>query len=86
MTDKLMKRIKPIIPDRVVTPQCRVAFDHSVYGKHYLEHRASRCNKLGWAVDQCCKPSSYEIDGKFYCTQHAGQIALKILLERDDNA
>lgn len=33
-------------------------------------------------TDKQCKWSSrFEIDGHFYCTKHAGQIALRMMLE-----
>lgn len=76
-----MKRIKPLIPEPVVTPQCCVAFDETKWADHYLKRRAARCDAFGWNPALCTKPSSYEIEGKFYCTQHAGQIALKMMTE-----
>lgn len=76
-----MKRIKPIKPKPVQTPQCCVDFDPSCYGPGYNERRAEKCERLGWDVNKCGKPSTYEINGKFYCTQHAGQLALRMLME-----
>jgi hypothetical protein len=76
-----MKRLKPIRHAPVETPQCSVSFDESVYGKSYLKRREQRCIDKGWDVEKCNKPSSYELDGKFYCTQHAGQVALRMLTE-----
>lgn len=76
-----MKRIKPLIPEPVVTPQCCVKFDEGNFAKHYLERRRDQCLTRGWDSARCCKPSSYEINGNFYCTQHAGKLALKMMTE-----
>lgn len=43
-------------------------------------------NRLGLPVDQCSNPSYFTIDGKPYCTNHAGQIALKHLAGEDEPA
>lgn len=78
---KRLARVKPIRPAPVVTPQCCVSFDGKMFQKHYLERRSKRCAAMGWNPAKCTKPSSYKIDGNHYCTQHAGQLAIKILLE-----
>jgi hypothetical protein len=74
-----MKRIKPLIPERVVTPQCSVPFDPARFQEHYLKRRQARGKSSGYVVERCTRPSSYVIDGKHYCTMHAGQVALRLL-------
>jgi len=78
-----MRRLKPLRPVPVVTPQCSRKFESTGYAPHYLKRRQTRCDELGWDINCCGKPSSYEIDGELLCTQHAGQKALKILAEQE---
>ena len=40
----------------------------------------SRYRKAGFDANYCFLDAHVEIDGKVYCTKHAGQIALAILL------
>ena len=79
-----VKRIKPLVPKPVTTPQCCVKFDPKQFQAHYLRRREERCAEHGLKIDQCTRPSSFRIDGKNYCTMHAGQVALRILTEEQD--
>jgi len=62
-------------------PRCEIVFDenHIDYEwrkEYYTVSRPDRC------VDpwqQCFRPASYHINGKYYCTQHAGKIILDAL-------
>ena len=76
----MIKRIKPLKPDPVVTPQCEAPFDQTPFTPEYIKRRTERCDNNGWSLTQCGRPSTYEIEGKCLCTQHAGTLALKVLL------
>jgi hypothetical protein len=82
----VMKRLKQKLIKPVVTPQCCVPFDESGCNEEYLNRRRQQYVKPGmeWKSNQCGKPSSYEIRGKFYCATHAGHVALDILMESED--
>lgn len=81
-----MKRLKPLKPEPVRTPQCEAPFDTTNgWSKEYLARRAEKCEGLGWDINRCGRPSTYEIEGECLCTQHAGLKAIKILLERDES-
>ena len=72
-----MRQIKPkaIKPKIEKSPQCCVVVEQSPSTEWRIErYRRTRpqYNPL------CCQqPSTYEIDGKPYCTSHAGKIALE---------
>ena len=79
-----MKRLKPLKPKPVRTPQCEAPFDTTNgWSEAYLKHRAKKCDEKGWDINRCGRPSTYEIEGECLCTQHAGLKAIKILLEKD---
>jgi hypothetical protein len=75
------ERLRPRPPHRVDTGQCCVPMvDSKAWATHYLERRRRRAAALGWNYEQCTRGASVEIDGKLYCGQHGGQMALAILL------
>ena len=84
-----VQRIKPLRIVQVTTPQCCVKvtdFTPQRWGKEYLKRRAAKCEAKGYDPEHCQQQSSYLIDGKNYCTKHAGQIALHILTEPNPSA
>lgn len=62
-------------------PQCDHSHDEAALNDHYRQYRRKRMSKLNPTFDptRCGRKASYEIDGKFYCSTHAGQEALRIL-------
>lgn len=76
-----MKRLKPLKPKPVQTPQCEAPFDTNGWSQNYLKYRAKKCHEKGWDTNRCGRPSTYQIEGECLCTQHAGLKAIKILLE-----
>lgn len=77
----MIKRVKPLKPKPIETPQCCVSFDTKPFNQYYLKRRKERCKELGYEWNCCTRPSSYEISEKFYCTMHAGKVALAMLLK-----
>ena len=78
----IVQRIKPLRVQPVTTPQCCVKvtdFTPQQWNKEYLKRRTKKCEDKGYDPKCCQQQASYEIDGKHYCTKHAGQIALNIL-------
>lgn len=64
------QQLRPIVPLRPATPRCE----------------ATRVNRYfndpkGKPLPQCEHSSSYLIDGKHYCKRHAGDVALRKLVE-----
>lgn len=49
----------------------------------YVKRRRKKAEDKGFRSDLCQQQSSYEIDGRCYCTKHAGQMALEILVKGD---
>lgn len=49
----------------------------------YSEYRKRKAARTGRALDNCQKSARYSIDGRHLCSQHAGRIALEILMRRD---
>jgi hypothetical protein len=74
----MIASVKPqvIKPARVVTPQCCVEVDPPT---HCTSYRLDRYKRLRPHFDphRCQHESTVEIDGKHYCTAHAGKIALE---------
>lgn len=68
---------EPVAPHQC---ECR-SMEWKGYNSWYIEKRRKDIERKGWNEDQCNRVASYVIDGKQYCQQHAGGIALKILLE-----
>lgn len=42
--------------------------------------RQSKNLRLGFRINQCPTPATHLMDGKTYCTHHAGQLALDELM------
>lgn len=82
-----MKRLRPLRETPEPCPQCEAPFDSSQYLQRYREYRERRIIKLhpNWNVNQCGRSASYEINGKFLCSNHAGQEAIKTLLENQND-
>mgnify|MGYP003650392576 CR=1 FL=1 len=81
-TTRRIVNIKPKV-DPPTTPQCCRQVDLSPYYEHYIVRRKRRCEKLGYDPTLCTRQSSYTIDGEHLCTEHARQIALKILIQEE---
>lgn len=79
-----VERIKPRSAEKVKTPQCCVKtkdFTPYQWVSSYVEQRKEKANLLGFQSDQCLSQASFLIDGQYYCTKHAGGVALSILLK-----
>ena len=63
------------------TAQCSVVLD-TKFQEHYVKTRAKKLEERGFDPLCCSHFSSFQIDGKNYCTKHASSIALHILLEQ----
>lgn len=81
MTIKRLKELRSQ-PERTVTPQCCVKIEETEYLKRE-KWRQNRYMKLRPHFDPelCQRESTVNIDGKYYCHPHAGQLALKWWLE-----
>lgn len=80
------KRVKPVRvkPEPVRTPQCCVKVDPPQHNKDWRRVKPvrARYEKLRPHFDpgRCQLESTVAIDGKYYCTGHAGKIALGLWL------
>lgn len=76
--------VKPqvIKPARVVTPQCCVEVDPPTHAQMWRRDRYKKLRPQ-FDPDRCQHESTVEIDGKHYCTAHAGRIALDRWLKGD---
>lgn len=79
-------RIRSLVPSPPHTenlPQCSAyTGDKSAWNHLSWRQRVERCMKKGSDPRLCTKGAGIEIDGKPYCRQHAGAIAIDILLGR----
>lgn len=68
-----------IKPERIITPQCSTVIPAN---SHFEAWRKDRYKKLRPDMDpeRCQRESTVKIDGKPYCSNHAGKIALKLWL------
>lgn len=75
-------RLRPLNEAQAPSPQCEAPFDETTYQKQYQDRRKRRIIQLhpDWDVNCCGRSAAYEINGKFLCSTHAGQDAIKILL------
>lgn len=66
------------------TGQCCHPHDEVSLNEHYRKHRRERMAKLNPSFDPtlCGRKAAYELDGKQYCSIHAGQRALEILIDK----
>lgn len=79
-----VRRIKPAV-ERVVTPQCCVEiYRNPAVPNVYWKHRKRMDEPKGFDSNLCARSSAWVIDGKHYCGLHAGQVALSILIQRDE--
>lgn len=63
-------------------PQCCVTVAAPVRNPDWRkEYYAGKPNDY----TKCQRPATIELDGKFYCRPHAGWVALRILLEEEEN-
>jgi len=68
-------------PPRHNLPQCSAPVEF--YGhplKIYAKRRAKRCKENGDDPKCCSKRATVEIDGKAYCNQHGGPVAIGKLM------
>lgn len=54
--------------------------DSSCWSQSYLDRRRAKMQRAGLDYAKCPRGGTVNIDGKDYCCQHAGQIALAMLL------
>lgn len=76
--------VKPVVvkPARVVTPQCSEIIPADT---RFEIWRKGRYQKLRPQFDpeRCQRESTVQIDGRHYCSNHAGRIALAKWLKGD---
>ena len=77
-----IKRLVPLVPTPPVLPQCCVPVKPPYVGQ--VDWRKRRYKDKDTDPDKCQRSALFKIKGKPYCRVHAGQVALKILLEEDD--
>lgn len=77
----VVARTKPAPLRPTYTPQCCVEMARNpAVPSIYWKHRKRMDEPKGFDSNRCARSSTYEIDGKHYCSLHAGQIALQILM------
>lgn len=70
-------------PSDLGRQQCQHMVNNAeLYGN--LEWRERRYGGRGKIPQHCQKVARYEIDGKGYCRQHAGQLALEHLIKQSE--
>lgn len=84
-----MADVKQLRPKNltVLLPQCEAPFNVNDYAAHYRKHRSRRIMDLhpDWNEHQCGRSASYRVAGKYLCSAHAGQAALKLLLKNSSD-
>lgn len=68
----MTKRLREVWRAQVAGPRC----EHEIIDPASAEWRRSHGRDL-----RCARHSRYEIDGRMYCGQHAGVLAIQILLQ-----
>ncbi len=75
-----IKVLKPLVPKPDATPQCCVKVDPPWRNSSWRKERYGGEEN---DYNRCQRNSTVQIDGKYYCRLHAGQVALSILLEEN---
>lgn len=74
---------EPPAPPPLERRQCEHLVNSAeLYGN--AEWRENRYGNRGMIPEQCQKLARYCIDGKYYCRQHAGQLALNYILKLNE--
>lgn len=73
-----IKPLKPVRlkPARVATPQCDAPVKAPTHHPAWRQQRYSVLRPQ-WDVNKCQLESAFKIDGKNYCSGHAGRVALR---------
>lgn len=81
-----MTKIRRLCPEpnaARMTPQCCIPVTftryHMIPGGFY-DRRKKEMEAVGFDPCKCKRPSTLEIQGKNYCAQHGGAVAVRILL------
>lgn len=79
---KIIEELVPVVPTPPFHP-CEARLKS--YGYLTEEYKERRARSLKQTTDKnlCGRRSAYKLEGKCYCRVHAGQVALKILVERE---
>lgn len=79
-----MNDVEELRPSWETPPQCCATIPEmlSPPTQFYTEYRKKKAQKRGYVLDQCQKVSKWKINGKYYCAQHGGIEALRILMEK----
>lgn len=80
MDKNVFQSLVPLPVPVPTTPQCCVPFE-MLCANHYRQSRAEKVHKKGLDPAFCSFQSKYRIKGKPYCAKHAGQAALRLLME-----
>ena len=80
-----ISRVRPRLPLQPsnMTQCCVPMVDSKEWAEHYLRRRRAKCDRLGWDYNACGRGASVVIDGKPYCGQHGGQLALAHALNEE---
>lgn len=81
MDSSVFKTLIPLPVPVPTTPQCCVPYEELLCANHYRKSRAEKVSKKGLDPAFCSFSSKYRIKGKPYCAKHAGQAALRLLVE-----
>ena len=82
MSAPTITRLRPEAPAPVETPQCCVEiYRNPAVPRVYWAHRQRMDEPKGFDSKRCARWATYEIDGGHYCSLHAGQLALALLLQ-----
>lgn len=71
-----MKTVFDLNPELAVTPQCKAPVCEPWWAASYIAWRLADAEKKQYDSALCLRSSKYSIDGKTYCTMHAGKILL----------
>lgn len=80
MYNNKRNRPKPVKPHTSTLNQCEAPVDTSCWAKHYIERRTKKLKSTGWKLDQCGKGATVHLCEHDFCAQHAGILALAIVL------
>lgn len=68
------------VPNKPVLAQCAAPVDTSCWAEHYTKRRTARMNAVGWDLGCCNKGGTVHLYGHDFCAQHAGILALAVVL------
>lgn len=68
------------VPHKPMLPQCCAPVDTSSWAEHYCKRRTARMAYTGYDLTRCNKGGTVHLYSHDFCAQHAGILALAVVL------